>query len=201
MVKLVPAQGRNIEGVTPSYYRLTESQGDAIVAGSYYHIPNPFFQVITTTTIVANRLLLTPFPVARMMNIDQLAIRVVSGVTGSARVGIYDCDPTTMAPTDLIVDSGLLSTNQGGITSTASVNVQLKPRMYYAAIVSDVAAILQGGITQQGTFYAGYTPTSATAGLYKAYTFAALPASAGTGYALSVGNPEALSFFFRIASY
>lgn len=79
------------------------------------------------------------------MTIDQLAFHLIGlGAAGSvARIGLYDSDPVSLRPRNLLFDSGSLATDAGAGVRTAAVSppiVLKRGTVYWLAILTGVAA-------------------------------------------------------------
>lgn len=134
----------------------------------------------------SNRLLFMPFWLTSSAEVDALAIRCGTGVTGTnVRLGLYDATPDGH-PGKLLGETGALSTATSGVDviGTLGTPVRVQPGWYFVAIVTDGAPAL-GSISNGGQLqcFMGMNAGNillGNSGLYVTYTFGALPNPAPT---------------------
>ncbi len=115
----------------------------------------------------------TPFWVVRPFSIDRLAVNVVSGVAGAARLGIYN-DGTNLYPGALLDDAGTIDVTSTGV-KTVTVAYTLTIGLYWLAIVSDVAETLTSWKPSVPNVGLGAALNDPQGRWISAFTYAALP--------------------------
>jgi hypothetical protein len=99
-----------------------------------YRLPPNIAQMSDSATITANLLTLQPIVISRRVQIDRIALRLVTAQTGAAaRLGLYGTDPETNHPGKLVVDGGELSLADTTGDRWRTVSVSLKPGLYWTA--------------------------------------------------------------------
>ena len=186
-----------------TYHRYTLAQMTAGLAGSLaLHYPFQHQTVISNNLVVINTLFFLPFPVVRKMRLDQIGVRVVTGVAlGKARVGIYSSNSNNL-PSTLLVDSGELDVSTSGTTVMASIDITLDVGLYWSCLTFDSAVTIQGGITQHSNYVLGLSPTSNLAGWRcNSVAFAPLPSPPPAISANINASADVHGMLFRISEY
>uniref|UniRef100_A4XZD4 Uncharacterized protein n=1 Tax=Ectopseudomonas mendocina (strain ymp) TaxID=399739 RepID=A4XZD4_ECTM1 len=119
-----------------------------------------------TVAATAQRVLLIPFTVSRVMDVVQLGLSISTAATGTGTLGIYAADGSDtldLPGTRLAVTStGGISTSPAG-TKAAAVAVRLYPgQLYFAAVILSAAATMRA-IALAGFAPLGFTDNAATA--------------------------------------
>lgn len=127
----------------------------------------------------ANRLNFLPVVIPAGFTADRISIIVNAAVVGNARLGIYKNRPGVNLPGLLVLDAGAVSTNVAAGEVSITISQSLPPGKYWLAVVLDAA----GNIFRASStlFSLGGASIIAgglvgTSGLYRAFTYAALPA-------------------------
>lgn len=125
-----------------------------------YRVPPHIAQISDSATITSNLLTLQPIVISRRVQIDRIALRLVTAQTGAAaRLGLYDTDPETRKPHKLVVDAGELTLDDTTGDRWRTVSLSLKPGLYWTAcilksattmpVVRRVGGAIYGHIPQQ----------------------------------------------------
>ena len=141
----------------------------------------------TQLGLTANRKYLIPWKCTKRRTITQMQISVTSGDSGDlntrvARLGIRNRNPVTGEPTSLVADCGAVNISSAGHKTLTGLSVTLDPGWYYLELVSNGApairavssATLQS--TNMGIDASGTSTLTFVSGLYRAFTYASLPA-------------------------
>jgi|GEM_PF-1761153 len=104
----------------------------------------PFFYggaAISQTAITVDRIIATPFVVARKMTVDRIAFDTANSDTGKAvRLGIYN-NGTNLYPGTLLIDGGATATIESAGTFTVTISQQLTPGLYWLAAVTNGSSV------------------------------------------------------------
>jgi hypothetical protein len=131
------------------YARINGASSDALVRPNsnfpeetYYPCTGPAVYPLVSGTPNVGRYTYCPFVLAQTTTIDKLAFAVTSSVlNGKSRVGLYNCDQTTLKPTTLIVDAGEVETASGnGVRGVAVSAVLTAGVVYCSAYVAGTAS-------------------------------------------------------------
>ncbi len=170
--------------VARSPWSLTHAGGSGLERWYYANVECA--AALTTGAPSANVLRAIPFIApSRGGVLDRIAIAVTTLLAGNARIGIYrNTSESNLYPSDLLVDSGDLSTATTGVKA-ATINVSLVPgELYWFAHVGSVAATLRCLTVANASNLLGITSglgTAQSVGVSRAFTFAALPSPFGAG--------------------
>lgn len=154
-----------------------------------YKIPAHIAQISDSSAITADLLTMQPILVQRRVQIDQLAMRVVTIQSGAAaRLGLYDTDPVTLQPASLIVDGGELNLSDYTGDRWRTITATLKPGIYWTACVmksvTTMPTVRRVGGALYGHLLAGNMTELSSNAAYRylsaPYTYGALPATAPT---------------------
>jgi hypothetical protein len=135
-------------------------------------------------------MLMSPLVVPHDVKIDRLSLNVkTTGAGNNARVGVYKSNPTTLAPTDLLLDAGALSIATTGLKeATVSLTLRRAHGLYW------LCALLDDGVTLYSAAGLGSNVLGVDASTAKGWSryeaaqaYGALPASVPAG-AFQVGG-------------
>lgn len=151
----------------------------------------------TTTTVFANRLYCTPFVAPASGTIDSIFARVTTGAAGNMRIGLYR--PTAsgiLLPAALVADTGDLST-AAAATIGAAVNTSVsRGELMFAAFVYSAGPTMTALSNYAAPAVYWDTTTTLTGpqcAIYKAFTYAALPADlSGSTWTFSGTTPTSV---------
>lgn len=167
-----------------------------MLVGNYYF---GGMTVGTGVALTANRLYANPFFVATTMTFDRITVNVTTGVAGAMRLGIYN--DLAASPTTLVMDCGTVDVTSTAIVYVDAINKQLTKGWYWLAGVSDVAPSIAKVSTPIHGVPLGYdSGFNIVVGGYKAFTYAALPASFGTITTYYGASPAAPFIAMRVKS-
>ena len=176
--------------LTPTYSK------DATV----YELP-PNTGAASTLALTANRLYKTPIFICRKKTITDVALVVSTLAAGSnIRLGLRRLNPVDGEATTLVSDFGTVSGNTTGTKTITSLSVDVDAGWYYIEVVSDGIPTIRciTATTQIGNL--GSIPTTTWTnvnGLYRAFTYATLPADE-TGVAQTLNSGATVpTFGFR----
>lgn len=150
-----------------------------------WYTPSNNALATASITNFQNTIRYTAVIIDRDITVTQLGINVVTiaGAGTTCRIGIYSNDPTTTQPLTRLVDSGTLALDSTGPKTVTGLSVALTKGLYWFCYVSNattgtVTAIANlnipdviGTVALNLGVITNYSQT---------YTYAALPASAGT---------------------
>lgn len=122
------------------------SMWQTLRTGEYHALVNAYY--VSSVAVVADTLYAYPYVVVRTMTIDRIAIYVATGVSGKARLGIYNTG-TNLYPGTLLLDAGEVDVTSSTLVA-ATVSQQLTKGVYFFVLVSNVAPDLHGGNTNRG---------------------------------------------------
>ena len=141
---------------------------------------------IDVLTITINTLYAMPFFLSKTQVLDRLAFNITgSALTKYARIGIYKTNGSSFYPTDLVYDSGQISTSPSGVKNASTVlSISLIPGLYWFALICNGTPAVSS--LKKDEAFPVFGTTSLLSGdpgvgLSKAYTFAALPSSFPSG--------------------
>ncbi len=151
--------------------------------GTIYETMSGIIAASTSSAVTANRKYLIPWKCSHRRTITDIGISVVSGAGGSiaARLGIRNRNPTTGEPTTLVSDCGTVSVAAAGHKTISGLSVTLDPGWYYLEMVSDGAPAIRGvpsataQVSHMGLEASGTSTLTMVAGLYRSFTYGALP--------------------------
>lgn len=129
----------------------------APISGNWYQ---PNTGASSTGNPPANSLRLLPFVVLVGTTFDRFAAEVTIAASGgspaASRVGIYDTDPATRQPLNLIRELGTIDSTSVAIQSAAITggNLTLSPGIYWIGVVT------QGSPSTAPTYRAGNVPSA-----------------------------------------
>lgn len=148
---------------------------------------------LVTGAPVANTMYAMPFIAPkRGGTIDRLGYVITSSVVGSTKIGLYTAtSDSNIYPSALLVDSGTIANSAA--VKTATVSVTLSPgKLYWVAIVSDVASTLRNLGVANTSSLLGCNNTFGAAlncGISVAFAFASLPTTFTAGGAFITASP------------
>lgn len=130
---------------------------------------------ITPVAAVATAMYAVPFYCAERTTWTEIGFRVTTSIAGNARVGIYYGDQGK--PTDLIVDSGDLSTSTTG-AKTKSISVTLEAGLYFLVFHASAGVTINYATLQTARDIMGTSTDNGneTTG-YAVQTYGALPST------------------------
>ncbi len=168
----------------PFYNGLQIEPGHTILGGTGNYLGPAAHGATTTLALsgvgVVNRLYQIPLVVYRPLTITRLAIEAAPGAaSNNARLGIYNSLATTGLPGALLADGGVVSLASTAVVESAAISVNLIPGLYWMACVFDNTTATVRAITNSSGPRIGYnpsTPTQVANGVYRAYTYGAMPA-------------------------
>jgi hypothetical protein len=136
-----------------------------------------------TRVVTSGRVYYYAFVCTKTTTWTRIGTRISSGVTGTARLGIYAVGSTGL-PTTLLQDFGTVSTSISG-EKEITISYQMNPGTYYLALVSSAAATFTGYFLDATfmTFMYGLsspTVTVATSLWYETSSGDTLPSTANT---------------------
>lgn len=152
--------------------------------GTIYETMSGVITAATATAVTANRKYLIPWKCSHRRTITEMGISVTSGAGGStaARLGIRNRNPLTGEPTTLVSDCGTVSVATTGHKVLTGLSVTIDPGWYYLEMVSDGAPAIRGvssatlQVSHMGVEASGTNTLTMISGLFRAFTYAALPA-------------------------
>jgi hypothetical protein len=124
-------------------------------SGFYYRTPH---QAITLATAAHETTYYTPIFINSSTTFDRIAIRAVSGFTGTAtvRLGIYT--DSAGIPNTLVLDAGTVSATVANATFQITINQTLSTGFYWLAMC-------QQGTAPSAGVYSGNSATASTGNL------------------------------------
>jgi hypothetical protein len=142
-----------------------------------------------------------PFYLDADITISRIGINVVTIAPASStcRVGIYNNDASTCQPSTRIVDAGTMALDSTGAKSITGLSVALTKGLYWLAYVGSANS---GTITGIGTSAVldvkGQANIGAVgfAGFNQTFTYAPLPASAGTLTEVNSGGTICIFYYY-----
>ena len=149
--------------------------GDRLYPPTYY-----LYSAITTGTLTVDKLYAMPFPIARDVSIDRIAVEIITaGAEGAKmRLGIYK-DGTNLYPGDLLDDYGTVDVDDTGLKAvTISPAQSLVKGLYWLFFIVDTTSVA----IQRTTYAPGFLGSTGSHtnwgrnGWNKAVTHAAPPA-------------------------
>jgi hypothetical protein len=164
-----------------------EEQPIAAFLGTIWETIPGIINATTAVGVILGRKYLIPWKCTKRRTITQMQISVTAGDSGDsatrvARLGIRNRNPVTGEPTTLVVDAGTVSVATNGHKVITGLSVTLDPGWYYLEMVSNGAPAIRAvsSATLQSTNM-GIEATSTNtltmvSGLYREFTYAALPA-------------------------
>lgn len=140
------------------------------------HVPEPVLLSASagSVTVTADRLYLQPVRIATPRKITAMKIRVSTGGTGNARIGLYKCDENGNAK-ELLLSSGDIALAASGVVAWTLTTAQIfLPDWYVLGFATKGTAPTIN--TSGGTHYFGATPfnTDSTVVQPVAHKYAAL---------------------------
>ena len=176
-----------------------EEEPIASFMGTIWETVPGIISASTATAITANRKYLIPWKCTKRRTITQVQISVTASATGaSMRLGIRNRNAATGEPTTLVSDCGTVSVASNGHKTITGLSITLDPGWYYLEMVSDGAPAVRGvaSATAQSTNLGIEAASTSTltliSGLYRAFTYATLPADetgqAQTNHLTASGN-------------
>lgn len=141
----------------------------------------------STQALAANTIYYVPIRVRDTATVVRLGLKVTTAAAGkSARLGLYNS--ANQVPTSLILDAGTVSVAATGVVEI-TLSHAIAPGVYWLAVVSDgTPTVMASPLTVEGMSMIGTDTAGGTENLVlQAFTFGALPASAGT-ITYSTGN-------------
>jgi hypothetical protein len=166
---------------------LTDVPGSGLnpiaISGRYYFPWGMFPDTAGTRVVTSGRVYYYAFVCTKTTTWTRIGTRISSGVTGTARLGIYAVGSTGL-PTTLLQDFGTVSTSISG-EKEITISYQMNPGTYYLALVSSAAATFTGYFLDERfmTFMYGLsspTVTVATSLWYETSSGDTLPSTANT---------------------
>jgi len=159
----------------------------------------------TTGAPTANVMRAMPFIAPkRGGTLDRLGYVITVSVAGSTRIGLYNStSDSNIYPSSLVsgTDTGAIANSAA--VKTATISASLVPgRLYWIAMVSDVASTIRGLNVPNTTHLLGADNTfgaTLNVGLSVAYAFAALPATFTAGGAMIQALPIP-ALYYRFSS-
>lgn len=126
----------------------------------------------------ANVLYFAPIVIPTGFSADRIAIVINATVAGNARLGIYNNRNSVNLPGTLVLDAGTVATDGATGEAYIAISQALDPGKYWLAAVFDAAANV---LRCTGGFPMGANAlysigVAQSAGLYRNFTYAALPA-------------------------
>lgn len=153
------------------------------VSGRFYGQRGVYGGVAATLALAANTLYGVPFVPLADMAVDRVAANITSAAAAGKliRIGLYDADPVSGAPRNLLAASGAIAADATGLI-TATIDQKLRSdRLYWLACVSDGTPTLTS--TTGARAVLGVTDASDSGGgasVTRVFAYAALPTSWGT---------------------
>lgn len=146
-----------------------------------YRIPAHIAQVSDSSAITPDLLTMQPILIGRRVQIDRIAMRVMTiQPGGAARVGLYATNAETQQPGGLVVDAGDLDLSDFNGDRWRTINVALKPGLYWTACVMKTASVMPTVRRVGGALYGHLAVQSLTeVGATAAYRY--LSAAQGFG--------------------
>jgi len=166
---------------------LTDVPGSGLnpiaISGRYYFPWGMFPDTAGTRVVTSGRVYYYAFVCTKTTTWTRIGTRISSGVSGTARLGIYAVGSTGL-PTTLLQDFGTVSTSISG-EKEITISYQMNPGTYYLALVSSAAATFTGYFLDARfmTFMYGLsspTVTVATSLWYETSSGDTLPSTANT---------------------
>jgi hypothetical protein len=160
------------------------------VAGQYY--PTVAAQWVTSGAPSADTIYFTPFVIKEEVEIDKLALRVLTGATsGEMQLAIYASSATTSLPTgSALADTGVVATTTATLIDASVTPVTLTPGIYYFAVQGNNTALRWYSIgNTSGSVVAQITGTGSAAALFTSSGGAAVNVSASQAYGSWPTNP------------
>jgi hypothetical protein len=166
---------------------LTDVPGSGLnpiaISDRYYFPWGMFPDTAGTRVVTSGRVYYYAFVCTKTTTWTRIGTRISSGVTGTARLGIYAVGSTGL-PTTLLQDFGTVSTSISG-EKEITISYQMNPGTYYLALVSSAAATFTGYFLDERfmTFMYGLsspTVTVATSLWYETSSGDTLPSTANT---------------------
>lgn len=125
---VIPAHKAELDAHTRNIY--------AVLRTGRHFVPFSVSGSIIVMTLTANYLYAYPFPVARDVTIDRLAVQVTTSDAGKkVRIGIYK-DGTNIYPGDLLLDAGEVDVGALGVKEVI-VDQTLPKGLYWFTLISD----------------------------------------------------------------
>ena len=190
------------DGVTPGgLYQGLGALHAGWASGRYYAAGVASVQ---NFTMVANTLYAIPFAILRVVTFTKASFNVTTAAGTNGRIGVYKA--ANGLPTSLVADSGNLSTATTGVKEATGMAIALNPGLYFAACMSDNAAVLTGCQGQNmlwgmlfGLGEVAAPAVTESGAMSVAQTFGAMPANfpASPSFIASA-NPCAPGIFFRL---
>lgn len=142
-----------------------------------------------------------PFYIDRDVTITRLGINVttIAPASSTCRIGIYTNDANTCQPSSRLVDSGTLALDTTGAKSVTGLSVALTKGLYWLAYVGSANSGTISGIGTNFIFdVKGMANIGAVgfAGFNQTYTYAPLPATAGTLTEINSGGTLCIYYYF-----
>lgn len=164
-----------------------------IISGRFYGQRGHYGGVAATMALVANTLYGVPFVPPSDMAIDRVAGNITGGAAAGKliRIGLYDADPVSGAPRNLLVASGAIAADATGLISVTVDQKLRSDRLYWLACVSDGTPTLTS--TTGARAVLGMTDASDSGGgasVTRVFAYAALPTPWGTIAAYAGPSPH-----------
>lgn len=106
-----------------------------------YRFPAHIAQVSDSASIAPDLLTMQPILIERRVQIDRIAMRVVTFQPGGAAwLGLYDTDKETHQPGALVVDAGELNLSDFNGDRWRTISTALEPGLYWTACILKTAA-------------------------------------------------------------
>lgn len=142
-----------------------------------------------------------PFMIEQDITITRLGINVtaIAPASSTCRIGIYTNDANTCQPSSRLVDSGTLALDSTGAKSVTGLSVALTKGLYWLAYVGSANSGTISGIGTNFIFdVKGMANIGAVgfAGFNQTYTYAPLPATAGTLTEINSAGTLCIYYYF-----
>lgn len=156
---------------------------------------------IGSTPNLLNSIRYFPVLIERDITITQMGINVASiAATGNTcRIGIYSNDSSTNKPLNRLVDSGTLALDSVGAKPVVGLSVSLTKGLYWFAYVSNASTGNISSIANLNLIDVIGTSTLNTGPVNQyaqSFTYAALPASAGTLTEITVVQSPCIYYYY-----
>lgn len=154
-----------------------------------------------STPNLLNSIRYFPVLIERDITITQMGINVASiAATGNTcRIGIYSNDSSTNKPLNRLVDSGTLALDSVGAKPVVGLSVSLTKGLYWFAYVSNASTGNISSIANLNLIDVIGTSTLNTGPVNQyaqSFTYAALPASAGTLTEITIVQSPCIYYYY-----
>jgi len=153
------------------------------------------------SALTANRLYAMPFVCPKGCTADQIAVYVSTLLAGAARLGIY-ADNGNCYPGSRVIDAGTIDTGTAGAKKLTISQALAAGSLYWLVYVGNAAASIYcipvaGVVNVLG--HSSALGTAQNAGLYAAFTYAALPGTFPASPTMITAAPIP-AIFLRLSS-